>query len=61
MRNSWITASLAEKEHVAVLDYAIGTLSAGTHTLTIKTDVTDALAEVSKADNEYTKTITIAP
>jgi subtilase family serine protease len=27
----------------------------------IKTDVTDALAEVSKADNEYTKTITIAP
>jgi hypothetical protein len=42
-----------------VTDYSIGSLSAGTHTIRIKTDSTGAIAESNEADNEYTKTITI--
>ena len=42
---------------MAILDYAKGTLSAGTHTIAIETDIRDALAEISKADDEYTKTV----
>ncbi len=61
LRNFWVTPSLDEKAHVSILDYPIGALPAGTHTITIKTDTTNALAEVSKNDNEYTKTITVLP
>jgi subtilisin family serine protease len=43
-----------------VSDYSIGTLSAGTHTLTIRADTTGAVGESDETDNEYTKTITIS-
>jgi subtilisin family serine protease len=43
-----------------VSDYNIGMLSAGTHTLTIRTDTTGAVSESDETDNEYTKTITIS-
>jgi hypothetical protein len=44
---------------VRVEDYNLGSLSNGTHTLRIKSDATNSVAESSEADNEYTKTITI--
>ena len=44
-----------------MLDYAIGNVEPGTHTITIKTDTTSVLAEKSKSDNTYTKTIKIVP
>jgi len=40
-------------------DVSLGMLSAGTHTLRLRTDSTGAITESNEADNEYTKTITI--
>lgn len=44
---------------VRVEDYNLGSLSNGTHTLRIKSNATNSVAESDEADNEYTKTITI--
>jgi hypothetical protein len=38
----------------------IGTLSAGVHTLTMKVDPDNEIAESNEADNEYSKTITVS-
>jgi subtilisin family serine protease len=43
-----------------ISDYSLGSLSAGTHTIRVKTDSNDAIAESNETDNEYTKTITIS-
>ena len=40
-------------------DYPLASLSAGQHTIRIKTDSTGAIAESNENDNEYTKAITI--
>ena len=45
--------------YTSLLDYNLGALSAGTHTLRVKTDATGAIAESNESDNEYTKTITV--
>ena len=42
-----------------VLDYNLGSLAPGTHTLRIKADSGNAVGESDEYDNEYTKTITI--
>jgi len=47
-------------EYRFVSDYNLGTLSVGTHTLTIRTDTAGVVAESNESDNEYTKTITIS-
>jgi subtilisin family serine protease len=59
-RASW-TASPPTNINIyrSVLDYNIGSLSVGTHTLRIKVDSSNAVAESDENDNEYTKTITI--
>jgi subtilase family serine protease len=41
-------------------DYSIGSLAAGVHTIKIVADSGSAIAESNEADNEYTKTITVA-
>ena len=41
------------------LNYPIGSLSAGTHTIKIVADSTDTINESNEGDNEYTKTITV--
>ncbi|MDQ6892340.1 MAG: hypothetical protein M3167_06635 [Acidobacteriota bacterium] len=46
--------------YVYVTDFSIGSLPAGTHTLRIKADSTNAIPETNESDNEYTKTITIS-
>ncbi|UCF36857.1 MAG: hypothetical protein JSU96_18930 [Acidobacteriota bacterium] len=40
-------------------DYSIGKLAKGTHTITIKIDYLDEVAESDETDNTYTKTIVI--
>ncbi len=42
-----------------IKDYSIGKLTAGTHTIKIKLDSSNAIAESNEADNEYSKTITV--
>ena len=44
-----------------IRDYSIGSLGAGTHTVTIVADSDRKIDEVSETDNEYTKTITVLP
>ena len=41
-------------------DYSLGSLAVGTHTIRVKVDSSNALAENNEGDNEYTKTITIS-
>jgi M6 family metalloprotease-like protein len=58
--NSWYSdPPLNANFYASVLDYSIGTLSAGTHTLRIVTDSTGTIAESNESDNQYTKTITV--
>ena len=58
-KNSWYTASLASTFYTYVNDYNIGSLSAGTHTITVTTDSGLSVAESNESDNSYTKTITV--
>ncbi len=61
VRQSWFTdPPMNATFYTFVQDYSIGTLSAGTHTIKIRTDSTGAIAESNEGDNEYTKTITVA-
>jgi hypothetical protein len=60
--NYWYVAPpMNAKTYQYFPDYSIGKLSAGTHTLTIWADAYGVVAESSKADNQYTKTITVLP
>lgn len=60
MRTWWFTRTpLYPTSTVSITDYAVGTLPAGQHTITIKTDGTAAVAESNESDNAYTKTITV--
>lgn len=60
LRETWYTDPPINPSTYTVLpDYAIGSLSSGTHTIRIRTDATNAIAEANEADNEYTKTITV--
>jgi hypothetical protein len=59
-KQSWYTPPpLNVNYSVNVIDYSIGTLSAGTHTIKIVADSTNAVDESNETDNEYTKTITV--
>ena len=42
-----------------VQDYNLGSFSPGTHTVRIKADGTNVIAESNEADNEFTKTFTV--
>jgi subtilisin-like proprotein convertase family protein len=50
---------LDSTDYVYVDDYNIGNLSAGSHTLRIKTDRDNVIAESNEGDNEYVRTITV--
>jgi hypothetical protein len=59
-RESWYTdPPLNANTYIQVSDFPIGFLAVGTHTIRIKTDATNAIAERDEGDNEYTKTITV--
>jgi len=55
---TWVTnASLSSAYYVYVTDFSIGSLAAGSHTITIVADSTAVLTESDENDNQYTKTI----
>jgi subtilase family serine protease len=56
----WYTASLGVNNYMPPTDYSIGSLSAGTHTITITADPGGSIAESNEGDNSYTKTITVS-
>ena len=61
LKGTWFTdPPFAANTFVQVSDYSIGTLSAGTHTLMIKTDSTGSVSETSESDNTYSRTITVS-
>src|SRR5262249_49928196 len=58
--NQWTTSvSVPVNLSTYALDFPIGTLSAGTHTVKIVADSTNAIAESDETDNQYIKTITV--
>ena len=59
-KTSWSTASLSAGSYIYANNTSIGSLSAGTHTITITTDATGVIAESNEGDNSYTKTITVS-
>jgi hypothetical protein len=59
-RNTWSSNPLSANFFAFIQDYPIGSLAAGTHTVKIVADSGAAIPESNEADNEYTKTITVA-
>ena len=62
LKQTWSTpAPLNATYYANVFDYNLGSLSAGTHTLRIRTDSTGVIAESNESvsDNEYTKTFSV--
>ncbi len=61
LAGSWTTAPpLAASQYDARAGFSVGSLSVGTHTLTLKTDATGTVAESNENDNQVVKTITVA-
>jgi len=58
-RNGWPVASMAANNYTYATGYSIGSLSAGTHTVTVTADATGTVVESNESNNSYTKTITI--
>ena len=59
-RTSWYTSPPLNPNYYSyVLDYSIGKLSIGTHTIKITTDATGLVNESNESDNSYTKTISV--
>jgi RHS repeat-associated protein/uncharacterized repeat protein (TIGR01451 family) len=59
LRKVWSSSGLKWGYYSYRNDYAIGSLSPGTHTLTLKADPQNLVAESNETDNEYTRTITV--
>ncbi len=60
MKKEWTTNSLGVNQHFDTLDFSIGTLDEGTHTVRIVVDAPPgAINESDEGDNEYQKTITV--
>ena len=60
LKTSWYTdPPLNVNAYAYVLDYSLGTLAAGSHTLRIVADSTGTISESNESDNEYTKTFSV--
>jgi M6 family metalloprotease-like protein len=60
LKQSWhLDSPLSPYYYVYVQDFSIGTLAAGTHTIRVVTDSTNAVTESNETDNDYTKVITV--
>jgi subtilase family serine protease len=59
-RATWTKVGLGPNTYYTILDFSLGTLSAGTHTAKIEVDVTDYVDETSEADNVYTRTFSVS-
>ena len=60
LKQTWSTPSLLANYFAYVTDYSIGTLSAGSHTIEIRTDTTSAIAESNESNNTYSFTLTVS-
>ena len=61
LKTFWTVSALNANTYAPVIDYALGSLTAGVHTLTITNDWMGMITESTKADNGYTKTIVVNP
>lgn len=61
LKGTWSTVSLRAGAWAYKTDINIGSLTPGTHSIRIQTDVTSVVAETNEADNSYTRTITVYP
>jgi hypothetical protein len=59
LRNTWITTPMPNGNVQTVSDFPIGSLSSGTHFITIRTDVTGLIPENNENDNDYTRSVVI--
>jgi subtilisin family serine protease len=60
LRNTWSRATpLAVNSYTFVTDYNIGSLTAGPHTIRVKSDSGGVVGESNELDNEYVKNITV--
>ena len=55
----WVDPGLAARNYNYCTGISLGRLSAGTHTVKIVADSTNAIAEYDETDNTYTKTILV--
>jgi len=56
---SWSPSQVFNGGSTSIQDFAIGTLSPGTHVIRVVADTGEAVAESNENDNEYSKTITV--
>ncbi len=62
LQNTWFfDPPLNRNYYTHAQDFAIGPLSAGRHTVQVKLDTTQAVAEANEKDNVYTRSITVLP
>lgn len=61
LKNFWTVNALNAGASATATDYALGSLTAGVHTLTITNDWMGMITETTKTDNGYTKTIVVNP
>ena len=60
LKYSWShTSGLQGHYYSSVEDYSIGTLSAGTHTITIVADSGETVSESNESDNQYVRQVTV--
>jgi hypothetical protein len=59
LKQTWFTDGLQPGFYTFVLNYDLGKLTAGSHTLRLDSDTTSVVAESNENDNSYTKTITV--
>lgn len=61
LKTSWSHPStLSVGSYTFIQDYVLGSLSAGTHTISITADSGNTVAEGNESDNSYSKTITVS-
>jgi hypothetical protein len=62
LRNFWdASPPLNSGAYISALDYSIGSLPIGSHTIKLKADSNGTIPEGDEADNIYTRSITISP
>jgi hypothetical protein len=61
LKNTWFSDGLNPGGSSSVTGYALGKLTAGTHTVRIDTDTTSVVPESEETDNSYTRTFTVSP
>jgi len=59
LKRQGTSSGLPLGSYVDVEDYSIGSLTAGTHTVRLLADATNAVPESNEGDNDYVKTFTV--